>query len=290
MTDSALVRSQTHGRVLVVHVDNPPVNTLSPAVREGLAAALDAAEADPGIAAVVILGAGRTFMAGADITELERLAWGELDTPPDLRPLLRRVEQCPKPVVIAIHGTALGGGLELAMAGHFRVAVRGRKLGLPEVSLGIIPGAEGTQRLPRLAGVEQALTMIVSGKPIPATDAKAHGIVDAIVDDLLPGALAFADDLVARGVPPRRTSELSDRLGTPEGNAPLYAAARALAKKTRPHQMAPLKAIEAVEGATTLPFARGLGSRDGAVSRLRAVRAGQGAHPRVLRGAGGREG
>src|SRR6185436_7699118 len=105
---------------------------------------------------------------GADVTELERLAWGQIDTPLDLRPLLRRVEQCPKPVGIAFHGTTLGGGLELAMAAHFRVAVPDARLGLPEVSLGIIPGAEGTQRLPRLAGVEQALAMIVSGKPIAA--------------------------------------------------------------------------------------------------------------------------
>ena len=257
MTDPALVRSQQHGRVLVVHVDNPPVNALNHAVRESLAGAIDLAATDAGVAAVVILGAGRTFTGGADITELERLAWGQFDTPPDMRPLLRRVEQCPKPVVMAIHGTALGGGLELAMAGHFRVAVPDAKLGLPEVSLGIIPGAEGTQRLPRLAGVEQALTMIVSGKPIAATDARTHGIVDAVVDDLLPGAIAFAEDLIARGVPPRRTSQLTDKLGTPEDNGPLLAAARNLAKKTRPHQIAPLLAIEAVEAATTRPFAEG---------------------------------
>ncbi len=158
---------------------------------------------------------------------------------------------------MAIHGTALGGGLELAMAGHFRVATPDAKLGLPEVSLGIIPGAEGTQRLPRLAGVEQALTMIVSARPISAADAKAHGIVDAVVDDLLPGALAFAADVIKRGLAPSRTSQLGERLGTPEANAPLFAAARSLAKKIRPHQMAPLKAIEAVEAATLLPFDEG---------------------------------
>ncbi|MBK5297838.1 MAG: enoyl-CoA hydratase/isomerase family protein, partial [Vicinamibacteria bacterium] len=216
MTDPSLVRFQKQDRVLVVHVDNPPVNALSPGVREGLLAALDAAEADTGVGAVVILGAGRTFVAGADITELERLAWGELATPPDLRPLLRRVEQSAKPVVMAIHGTALGGGLELAMAGHFRVAVADAKLGLPEVSLGIIPGAEGTQRLPRLAGVEKALTMVVSSRPISAADAHAHGIIDAVVDDLLAGAVAFAQDVIARGTPVPRTSELRDKLGTPE--------------------------------------------------------------------------
>ncbi len=257
MTDSALVRLQKQDRVLVVHVDNPPVNALSPGVREGLLAALDQAEADSDVAAVVILGAGRTFIAGADIAELERLAWGELQQAPDLRPLLRRVEESRKPVVMAIHGTALGGGLELAMAGHFRVATPDARLGLPEVSLGIIPGAEGTQRLPRLAGVEQALTIIVSARPISAADAKAHGIVDAVVDDLLPGALALAADVIKRGLAPSRTSQLGERLGTPEANAPLFAAARSLAKKTRPHQVAPLKAIEAVEAATLLPFDEG---------------------------------
>ena len=127
-------------------------------------AAIDLAEADNGVAAVVILGAGRTFIAGADITELEPLAWDQLDTPPDLRPLLRRVEQCPKPVVMAIHGTALGGGLELAMAGALSRRGARREARAAGVSLGIIPGAEGTQRLPRLAGVEKALTMIVSGE------------------------------------------------------------------------------------------------------------------------------
>ncbi len=259
MTDtSALVTTERIGRVLVARVDNPPVNALGTGVPEGLASALEAAEADAGIDAIVVAGAGRTFIAGADITSLERTAWGDLASKPDLRPLLRRVEDCSKPVVMAIHGTALGGGLELAMAGRFRVAVPDAKLGLPEVTLGIIPGAEGTQRLPRLVGVAKALNMIVSARPIAAGDAREAGLIDAVIEgDLVPGAVAFAARVAAAGSLPPKTRDRRDRLGSPEANAPLFEAARALARKIRPHQMAPLRAIEAVEAASTLPFGEG---------------------------------
>ena len=177
------VKSSRHGDVLVLEIDNPPVNALSPGVPEALHAALDAAEPDPGVAAIVVRGAGRTFVAGADITTLEEAAWGNEAAAPNWHDLLSRIEDCRKPVVMAIHGTALGGGLELAMAGHYRVAVASAQVGQPEVNLGIIPGAEGTQRLPRLAGVAKALDMCVTGKPIPAAEALSAGIIDEIAGD-----------------------------------------------------------------------------------------------------------
>lgn len=257
MTQRSLVTHHAHDRVLVVTIDNPPVNALSDGVPAGLAEALRAADA-PGIDAVVVICAGRTFIAGADITLLERTAWGDIASKPDLRPLLRDVESCPKPIVMAIHGTALGGGLELSMAASYRIATRSARLGLPEVTLGVIPGAEGTQRLPRLVGVETALNMVVTSKPMTAEDALAAGLIDEVVDgDLLDAAIAFAAARAARGGPHPRASARQDRLGTPEANAPLFASARALAAKIRPHQPAALMAIDAIEAATVLPFTDG---------------------------------
>jgi 3-hydroxyacyl-CoA dehydrogenase len=258
MTNTSLVTWRLRDQVLVVTIDNPPVNALSEGVPEGLMAAIDAAEADSLVTAVVIAAAGRTFVAGADISLLERTAWGDLASKPDLRPLLRRIEGCGKPTVMALHGTALGGGLELAMAGSYRVAVAAARMGLPEVTLGIIPGAEGTQRLPRLVGVQKALDMVVTSKPITASDALASGLIDAIVDgDLTDEAVAFAQKSVTTGGPHPRTSLRQDKLGTAEANAPLFAAARDVARKIRRHQPAPLRAIEAIEAATTMPFAEG---------------------------------
>src|SRR5262245_23613577 len=220
--------------VAVVEINNPPVNALSPGVPEGLIRALDEASAHPAVRAIVIAGAGRPFVAGADIRDLERAAWNPDVEPPDLHDLLVRVEDAAKPVVFAIHGTALGGGLELAMAGHYRVAVHSARLGLPEANLGIIPGAEGTQRLPRLVGVERAIEMCVTGRLVPAPDAHASGLVDRLIDgDLLTGAVAFAREVSANGHRPARTRERIDRLGAPEANAPLFEAGRELARKTR---------------------------------------------------------
>jgi 3-hydroxyacyl-CoA dehydrogenase len=253
-----LVRTRRDGDVLVVEIDNPPVNALSPGVPEGLSAALDQAERDADIRAVVVRGAGRTFVAGADISTLEDAAWGDPSSAPDWSALLRRIEDCRTPIVMAIHGTALGGGLELAMAGHYRVADAGAQVGQPEVNLGIIPGAEGTQRLPRLAGVATALDLCVSGRPIPAADALAAGIVDRIADgDLTASAVAFARTAAAARAAHPKTRERADRLGTPDTNAPLFAAARAQAATVRRNQLAPLKAIEAIDAATTLPFEAG---------------------------------
>jgi 3-hydroxyacyl-CoA dehydrogenase len=243
-----------HGDILVVEIDNPPVNALSPGVPEALGAALDEAERDGSVAAVVIRGAGRMFVAGADITMLEEAAWGNESAAPNWHDLFQRIEDCTKPVVMAIHGAALGGGLELAMAGHYRVAVASAQVGQPEVNLGIIPGAEGTQRLPRLAGVSKALEMCVTGKPIAAADAVAAGILDEIAgDDLTVSAVGFARRVAPRGTH-TKTRDRRDRLGDPQTNAPLFASARQLAGKVRRFQTAPLKAVDAIEAATSLPF------------------------------------
>ena len=276
-------KTSRHDDVLVVEIDNPPVNALSPGVPEAIAAALDDAEHDPGVTAVVIRGAGRMFVAGADINTLEEAAWGNEAAAPDWHDLLKRIEDCSKPVVMAIHGAALGGGLELAMAGHYRVAVASAQIGQPEVNLGIIPGGEGTQRLPRLAGVARALDMCVTGKPISAADAVTSGVVDEIAgDDLTDSAVAFARRIAARG-PHAKTRDRRDRLGDPATNAPLFASARQLAGKVRRFQTAPLQAVDAIEAATTLPFDEGARARARAVPRVRSRRTGQGDDSRVLR-------
>ena len=165
------------GRVAVLTVNNPPVNALSQHVRQGLRDGLTQAIADPGVAAVVIVCGGRTFIAGADITE-----FGKPPQPPPLHEVLDLIESSPKPVIAAVHGTALGGGLEVTLACHYRVGVKDARFGLPEVKLGLLPGAGGTQRLPRVVGVEKALSMIVSGDPIRADEALKAGLIDEIVE------------------------------------------------------------------------------------------------------------
>ena len=243
--------------VAVLAVDYPPVNALGPGVPSAILEAIEAAERNADVSAIVFMGAGKTFVAGADINTLERAAWGDPDAACDLHPLLARIEDCSKPVVMAIHGTALGGGLEIAMAGHFRVAAADALLGQPEVNLGIIPGAEGTQRLPRLVGVAKALDMCVTGKPLKAAEAHAAGLIDRVMDgDLVAGAVRFARS-VAVTVRVRKTRERDELLGTAEENAPLFAAARELAAKVRRRQVAPGKAIDAITAATTLPFDEG---------------------------------
>jgi 3-hydroxyacyl-CoA dehydrogenase len=245
------------GAVAVIRIDNPPVNALSPETIEGLSAALADAEANPAVNAILVHAAGRTFIAGADIKGLENVVWGGDTGAPEMHGLLQRIEQCSKPVVMAIHGTALGGGLEVAMAAHYRVAVADAQLGLPEVNLGIIPGAEGTQRLPRLVGVDTALTMIVSGRPVKAAEALQSGLIDRIVDDLVPGGVAFAREMAAKGGRHPKTSERTDKLPTASELPAMAAAAHALAKKVRRNQHAPAAAIAAVEAAATLSFDEG---------------------------------
>jgi len=224
-------------------------------VPEGILTALETAERDASVRAIVLICAGRTFISGADIKELEEAARNP-GAAPDLHPLLTRIEDCGKPVIMAIHGMALGGGLEVAMAGHYRVAVADASLGAPEVNLGIIPGAEGTQRLPRLVGVAAAVDMCVSGRPIKAPQALQMGLIDRVIDgELRSGAVAFAGEVA--GQPVRKTRDRTENLGTASENAAIFAAGRVQAGKIRRNQTAPLFALEALEAATTLPFEQG---------------------------------
>ncbi len=188
---NTLVRFEREQDVAVVTIDNPPVNALSPGVPEGIKAAIEQANADAEVRAIVVIGSGRTFIAGADVNEFQKPASGEYVA--GLRACLLTIEDSAKPVVMAIHGAALGGGLETAMAGHYRLISPSAQVGQPEVKLGLIPGAGGTQRLPRLAGVAQALQMCAFGAPVKAQEALAAGIVDRIIDgDLRADAVAFA--------------------------------------------------------------------------------------------------
>ncbi|HLG15261.1 MAG TPA: 3-hydroxyacyl-CoA dehydrogenase NAD-binding domain-containing protein [Blastocatellia bacterium] len=254
---SELVSLSKDADVAVITVNNPPVNALSPGVPEGIAAAVEAISKDSDIKAAVLIGGGRTFIAGADIKEFGKVTSGEKKGGSAL-PLLLAIEDCPKPMVAAIHGTAFGGGLEFAMAFHYRVAAPSAQVGQPEVKLGIIPGAAGTQRLPRLAGVAKAVEMCAFGEPVKASQALECGIVDRIIEgDLLAGAVAFAREMVATGDAPPKTRERNEKLGAPQTNEPIFAAAREQARKTRRGQMAPLAAIDAVEAATRLPFDEG---------------------------------
>ena len=186
------------GDLALVTIDNPPVNALSHAVRQGLFAAVAALDADDAVRGVILICAGRTFIAGADVTE-----FGKPPMEPHLRDVVARIETAQKPWFAAIHGTALGGGFEIAMGCRCRVAVKDAKIGLPEVTLGIIPGAGGTVRTPRLAGVENAVDLITSGKPVSAAKALAMGLIDAVVEsDLLPAAMNYARDALATTMPP----------------------------------------------------------------------------------------
>ena len=185
---ASVVGYKRSGNVGVITIDSPPVNALGQAVRRGLIDALDQGLADENAVALVLMGAGRTFTGGADIRE-----FGKPPASPSLHDVIARYEASPKPVVAAIHGTTMGGGFELALGCNYRVAAANARLGLPEIKLGLIPGAGGTQRLPRLSGIETAVEMILSGDPMPAAKAKAMGVVDALVDgDFEAGAVAFA--------------------------------------------------------------------------------------------------
>jgi 3-hydroxyacyl-CoA dehydrogenase len=252
---SNLVQISKDGEIAVITINNPPVNALSPGVPEGIAEAIDSIVADNQVKAAVLIGAGKTFVAGADIKEFGKITGGERRGS-GLVQLLLKMEDCPKPLVAAIHGNAFGGGLELAMAAHYRVANPGAQVGQPEVKLGIIPGATGTQRLPRLAGVAKAVEMCAEGNPVKASDALGCGILDRLMDgDLGAGAIAFARQIA--GKPGPKTRERNDKLGTPEHNAPIFAAARQNARTKQRGMTAPLAAIDAVEAATLMPFEQG---------------------------------
>ncbi|WP_027461405.1 3-hydroxyacyl-CoA dehydrogenase NAD-binding domain-containing protein [Deinococcus murrayi] len=245
----SIVDQTREGDILVLTINNPPVNAFSPGVPEGLHAGLDAAEADEGIRGVVIIGGGRTFVAGADIKTFDL----PREQAPDLRGFISRLDAFPKPTVAAIHGTALGGGLEIALACTYRVATKDARMGLPEVKLGVLPGAGGTQRLPRVVGVEKALEMMLSGNPIGATEAKELGLVDELVEgDLREGAVAFAREHADLRPLPR----ISER--TVEGVSPqVFAAAREGIGKTHRGQLSPGFIIDLAEMTTTQPFAVG---------------------------------
>ncbi len=254
MTD--FVRWTKQQDIAVITIDNPPVNALSPGVPEGIVAAVAEAESDRSVKALVLIGAGKSFIAGADIKEFVKLTSGQRRGDIGILAHLLKIEDSPKPVVVAIQGNALGGGLEVAQACHYRVAASDARLGQPEVNLGIIPGAGGTQRLPRLVGVERAIEMCTTGRPVGATEAAQLGLIDRVVaGDLLAGAVAFAREVA--GKPIRKTRERSDRLGTPEQNAPIFAAARENARKKYRNQICQMAAIDAIEAATRLPFDKG---------------------------------
>jgi len=235
-----------HGSVAVITINNPPVNALSQQVRQGIVEQMDIAEQDPDARAIVIACDGRTFIAGADIRE-----FGMPPTTPYLPDVVERLENSVKPVIAALHGATLGGGLEIAMGCHYRVAVASAVVGLPEVKLGLLPGATGTQRLPRLAGVERALEMMLSGNPVGASDALEAGIIDRIAatDDLLVAAVEFATEMIAAG--PRRVRELP----FPDANPEMIAALRKkIAGKTR-GLFSPEKIIQCVEAGAQLDYA-----------------------------------
>jgi 3-hydroxyacyl-CoA dehydrogenase len=256
---SELVSLTRDGEMGVITVNNPPVNALSPGVPEGIAAAVEQIKNDDSIKGGVLIGGGRTFIAGADIKEFGKITSGRRGRDLNFLEVIKAIEDCPKPMVAAIHGTAFGGGLETAMGFHYRVAVPSAQVGQPEVKLGIIPGAAGTQRLPRLAGVAKATQMCADGNPIGAKEALEHGIVDRIVEgDLLQGAIAFLREKIAAGEKPPKTRERNDKLGDEATNAAVFEAARSQAKKTARGMIAPLAAIDAVEAATKLPFDEGV--------------------------------
>lgn len=244
-----LVDTEQFAAVTVITVDNPPVNALSQGVRSGLMRCMAEAIGDESCQAIVIACSGRTFIAGADIKE-----FGKAPSEPFLSDVVTEIEACEKPVVAAIHGTALGGGFEVALSCHYRIALETAAVGLPEVNLGLLPGASGTQRLPRLIGVEHALDMMLTGKPVSAGTALELGAIDRIVtnDDLLAEAVKFADECIARGV--RRIRDMQ----VPEFDPGIFDAVRKkIATKTR-GLISPDRIIRCVELAAISGFDEGL--------------------------------
>ncbi|MFY3135371.1 3-hydroxyacyl-CoA dehydrogenase NAD-binding domain-containing protein [Achromobacter xylosoxidans] len=257
MTASApagAVHTRRDGDVLVVTIDHPPVNALSADVRAGLARAIDQAQGDPQVRAVLLTGAGNNFIAGADIRE-----FGKPPRPPALPDVCNQIEACAKPVVAALHGAALGGGLEVALAAHYRVALPGAKLGLPEVTLGLLPGAGGTQRTPRLIGAAAALDLMLSGKPLTAQAAVAAGLADELAagTDPLAAGLDYVRRLLAQDAPPRRSRDGQALADKAAALAAIDAAGQRIAASTR-GLFSPAKILEAVRAAVEQPFDEGL--------------------------------
>ncbi len=245
------ISTRKHGDILIILSNNPPVNALGAAVRQGLVAAIEQVEQDDSIKGAVIACEGQTFFAGADITE-----FGKPPVMPWLPEVVDTIENCSKPVVAAIHGTALGGGLEVALGCHYRVAVPNAKLGVPEVKLGLLPGAGGTQRLPRVAGVPKALEMCATGNPISAKQAADCGLVDRIVEgELIPHAVAFAEEV--RDIRPLPKSSARQYKVDAVDSSVFADFRKANARKMRGFD-APEKNIQAVEAAVAKPFAEGV--------------------------------
>lgn len=250
----SVISTHKDGNVLVIVSNNPPVNALGAAVRGGLKAGIEEALSDNSVEAVVIRCDGRTFFAGADITE-----FGKPPVPPGLPDVIDAIENSSKPVVAAIHGTALGGGLEVALGCHYRVAVPSAKLGLPEVKLGLLPGAGGTQRLPRVVGVAEALSMIVKGDPVPAAKGETMGLIDKLVgeDSLETDAVAFAKEVASKPEHPK-SSERSDKIADAVKDPSVFSTFMEKNGRKMRGFDAPLACIEAVKGAVELPYAEGV--------------------------------
>ncbi len=248
------VKQHREGSVAFIVVDNPPVNALRAEVRAGLLDAFSAARDDKAVAAIVLMCAGRTFVAGADITE-----FGKPPMPPPLSEVIDTIEAMDKPTVAAVHGTALGGGLELALSCRYRVATPSAKLGLPEIKLGLMPGAGGTQRLPRLIGVEKALGMIISGDPVPAQSALESGLVDEVVEgDLGAAAAAFARKLVAEKRMREPVRDMTEKLAEMRSNPAKFDELAAAHLKRSRGLAAPAAAVDAVRSSFEASFEEGL--------------------------------
>jgi 3-hydroxyacyl-CoA dehydrogenase len=251
---TSMVDYEVEDGVAVLTLDNPPVNALSQGVRQGLKDGVAKAQADTAAKAILVYCKGSTFIAGADINEFSK---GFVE--PGLHEVLENMDNTSKPVIAAIHGTALGGGLETALCCHYRVAVASARLGLPEVNLGLLPGGGGTQRLPRVVGVEKALQMVTSGMPLSATEALEAGLVDRIIEgDLREGALAFAREIIAAGAPLKRIRDRDDKLQGARDNPEVFAGFRAaIAAKARGY-LAPEYNIRCIEAAVNQPFDEGM--------------------------------
>ena len=246
---------ENHSNIAVLTLNSPPVNALSANVREGLHDGVKSAIGDSSIDAIVIICEGRTFIAGADITE-----FGQAPKGPSLYDVQDMIENSTKPVVAAIHGTALGGGLEVALTCHYRIAVPSAKCGLPEVNLGLLPGAGGTQRLPRIVGAAKALVMMTSGEHVPADQCLSMGLVDEIADEgkLLEGAVSFAETIVSEKRPLVKVRDAEDKISADKGNDALFADFRkSIARKTRGF-LAPEYNIQCIEAAVNKPFDEGI--------------------------------
>ena len=246
---------ENHSNIAVLTLNSPPVNALSANVREGLHEGVKSAIEDSAVDAIVIICEGRTFIAGADITE-----FGQAPKGPSLYEVQDMIENSTKPVVAAIHGTALGGGLEVALTCHYRIAVPSAKCGLPEVNLGLLPGAGGTQRLPRIVGAAKALVMMTSGEHVPAEQCLTMGLVDEMAEEgkLLEGALSFAETIVSEKRPLVKVRDAEDKIAADKGNDALFADFRkSIARKTRGF-LAPEYNIQCIEAAVNKPFDEGI--------------------------------